>query len=131
MCAPHRIPGGSSPEQPRRGNAIMLGKQQEQRAAHRRFVRLPVTIKTSLSDPNEHVGLLMDLHRRGIFFYSDFTPRHGSQVEFLIVLRSRRPKPISVACRGKVVRVEEAAPGSAIGIALSVENYSLASANPS
>ena len=126
MCTPHGIVG-LSPEQTRRANAIMLGQQQEQRAAQRRFVRLPVTIKTAPSDPNEHVGLLVDLHRRGIFFYSDFMPSKGSQVEFLIVLRSTQRKAISVACRGKVVRVEEAAPGAAIGIALSVENYRLAS----
>jgi len=127
MCAPHGMPSGLSPEQTTRANAIMLGKQREQRAAYRSLVRLPVTIKTSPSDPTEHVGLLMDLHRRGIFFYSDFMPRHGAHVEFLIVLRRTQRKAISVACQGKVVRVEEAAPGAAIGIALSVENYKLVS----
>jgi hypothetical protein len=43
-----------------------------------------------------------------------------------------RPRHVSIACRGKVVRVEPSAAGAATGIALAVDEYEfcIQNANP-
>jgi len=105
----------------RRG-ALMVGAQPDQRNASRFFVTAATKIRTG-DDCEEHVGLVRDLSGNGIFVYSDFTPECGSRLEVILRTSKMRPRHVSIACRGKVVRVEPSASGAAVGIALAVDEY--------
>ena len=105
----------------RRG-ALMVGAQPDQRNASRFFVTAATKIRTG-NDCEEHVGLVRDLSGNGIFVYSDFTPECGSRLEVILRTSKMRPRHVSIACRGKVVRVEPNASGAAVGIALAVDEY--------
>jgi hypothetical protein len=105
----------------RRG-ALMIGIQPDQRNASRFFVTAATKIRMG-NDCEEHVGLVRDLSGNGIFVYSDFTPECGSRLEVILRTSKMRPRHVSIACRGKVVRVEPSSSGAAVGIALSVDEY--------
>ena len=105
----------------RRG-ALMVGIQPDQRNASRYFVTAATKIRTQASC-EEHVGLVRDLSGNGIFVYSDFTPECGSRLEVILRTSKMRPRHVSIACRGKVVRVEPSTSGAAVGIALAVDEY--------
>ena len=61
--------------------------------------------------PGTHVGLVRDVSRHGIFFFSDFKPPIGSQLDVALGGTSR------LCYQATVVRVEQVAPGAAPGIA--------------
>jgi hypothetical protein len=103
-----------------RGQALMAGKQREQRTAIRVFVTVPVEI---YADGVRHVGLVRDVSGKGLFVYSDFQPACGATLRFTLQLPKNTVKHVAVDCRGKVVRVEAASSGAAIGIAVAVEEY--------
>jgi PilZ domain len=105
----------------RRG-ALMMGIQPNQRNASRFFVTAATKIRTQ-AGCEEHVGLVRDLSGNGIFVYSDFTPECGSRLEVILRTSKMRPRHVSIACRGKVVRVEPSTSGAAIGIAVAVDEY--------
>jgi len=105
----------------RRG-ALMVGMQPDQRHASRYFVTAATKVRTVDGD-EEHVGLVRDLSGNGIFVYSDFAPERGSRLEVILRTSKMRPRHVSIACRGKVVRVEPSASGAAIGIAVAVDEY--------
>jgi len=105
----------------RRG-ALMVGMQPDQRNASRFFVTAATKIRTGEGD-EEHVGLVRDLSGNGIFVYSDFIPETGSRLEVILRTSRMRPRHVSIACRGKVVRVEPSASGAAVGIAMAVDEY--------
>ena len=81
-------------------------------------VRLHVSTEVNCigMEARSHVGLLRDVSPDGVFFYSDFKPPIGTEVEvtFTIPVNSNRLKFV---CRGKVLRVEQTASGAAPGIA--------------
>jgi hypothetical protein len=103
-----------------RGQALMIGKQREQRTAIRVFVTVPVAI---YADGVRHVGLVRDVSGKGLFVYSDFQPACGATLRFTMQLPKHVAKHVAVDCRGKVVRVEAEASGAAIGIAVEIEEY--------
>ncbi len=112
----------------RRG-ALMMGVQPDQRNASRFFVTAATKIRTQ-AGCEEHVGLVRDLSGNGIFVYSDFTPECGSRLEVLLRTSKMNPRHVSIACRGKVVRVEPSTSGAAVGIALAVDEYEFCIQNP-
>src|SRR5581483_4817341 len=70
---------------------------------------------------SDHVAFLRDASSDGIFFYSDFLPQTGAEVEIAFDIPLLE-KSVKVVCRGKVVRVEQVANGAAPGIAVRVES---------
>lgn len=94
--------------------AVMV-KAKQQRNAVRMFVRLPawVTLETR---PDEHVAFVRDISPRGIFFYSDFVPRQGDEIQFVLEYLSGKNKT-RLHLHGKIVRLEQQAEKK-VGIAV-------------
>ncbi|HLH08998.1 MAG TPA: PilZ domain-containing protein [Terriglobales bacterium] len=105
----------------RRG-ALMLGSLSDERQASRFFLTAATKVRTG-TDGEEHVGLVRDLSGNGLFVYSDFIPECGSQLQVVLQTSTLRSRHVSVACKGRVVRVEPNATGAAVGIAIAVEEY--------
>lgn len=86
--------------------AVMV-KAKQQRNALRMFVRLPawVTLETRT---DEHVAFVRDISPRGIFFYSDFVPKEGDEIKFVLEYLSGKNKT-RLHLHGKVVRLEKQA----------------------
>ena len=94
----------------------------DQRAHNRRFVRMPSWMIFYRFGLKKHVGMVRDLNRCGMYFYSDFVPEPGSDLEFVL----RFPKWTNlglVACKGRVVRVEQPTKGAATGVALKLTRF--------
>jgi PilZ domain-containing protein len=104
--------------------AVMTGAQLERRRKKRTLVRLPVWIQIQLqhSDLHRHVGMVRDMNRKGIFFYSDFASSAGSELEFVLRFPAWTNSP-PIACKGKVVRVQKAPVGAVYGVAVSLSRY--------
>jgi hypothetical protein len=96
-----------------------VGCQEPERRA-RASVRMPAWIVSYRHSWKRQMIKVRDLSQGGIFFYSDFCPRQGDEVEFVL----KFPKWTNsgpITCKGKVVRVEESAP--AVGVAVSLNRY--------
>ncbi|HET7441147.1 MAG TPA: PilZ domain-containing protein [Terriglobales bacterium] len=105
-------------------DAIMLGDCPNRRAVERKFVRLPAWLIFHGANKQKHVAMVRDISRRGIFFYSDVHLNTGEEIEFVVQFpKWTNSAPIS--CKGKVVRVEQAAPGAAIGVAASLNSFTV------
>ena len=92
-----------------------MNKSEKSRATRHKGA-LPVELK-------EGKGITRDFSSSGIFFETDksFTP--GQSIEFTIMLEYVGPKgPVSMKCRGEIVRVEESGPK--IGVAATISSYS-------
>lgn len=103
-------------------HAIMLGDCPNRRATKRKFVRLPAWVIFYRTDHKKHVAMVRDISRLGIFFYSDFQPASGDEIEFVIKFPKWTKTP-PIACKGTVVRVEQATPGAAVGVAASLYRF--------
>jgi len=71
---------------------------------------------------SKHVAIERDMTRQGIFFYSDVRPLVGEEIVFVMKF-PRWTNSSPTACKGKVVRVEQAVPGDDIGVALSLSRF--------
>jgi len=100
------------------GEALMLGPFATRRSTPRVPTRRTawMTFKSLLE--HEHLALVKDISAKGVFFYSDFHPDVGDQLEFVVEFLSGSDR-VRLHLKGKVVRVEQAAPGSARGVAVS------------
>jgi PilZ domain len=87
------------------------------RSAARMFVRLPAWVTVDGNNPKDHVAFVRDISSCGIFLYSDFKPKYGETISFALQYLSGSNR-IRLHLRGKVVRLEEPKPGSAIGVAV-------------
>jgi hypothetical protein len=96
-----------------------------QRGALRAFVRLPAWLTLGRAHGTEHVAFVRDISTRGIFFYSDFDATAGKQVTFVLEYLNG-PSRVRLHLKGRVVRVEQANPSSATGIAVAFHSPSLA-----
>lgn len=94
--------------------SAMLGQAVTRNAA-RVFVRLPAWI--TLDAGSEHVAFVRDISPRGIFFYSDWSPSRGQQIDFVLQYLSGTNK-VRLHLSGTVVRTEQGAPDAASGIAV-------------
>ena len=93
--------------------AIMLGMcPNQQRSATRKFLRLPAWMVFYRVNFKKHVAIVRDMTRQGIFFYSDIRPQVGEEVAFVMKFPKWSHRSL-IACKGKVVRVEQAIPALA------------------
>jgi len=106
------------PESPN-AHAAMLGQAIARNAA-RVFVRLPAWVTVGWQDSSEHVAFVRDISSRGIFFYSDWKPAQGEQLDFLLQYLSGNNR-IRLHLSGTVVRVESGSAKSACGIAIAFD----------
>lgn len=91
-----------------------------QRAVERIVSKLPAWITLHSHDGSDHVAFVRDISPRGIFFYSDFRPRQGDEIVFIMQYLNWNKGP-RLHCKGRVVRLEKAVQGSAFGIAVSFD----------
>ena len=105
------------------GEAIMLGMcPNQQRSSTRKFLRLPAWMVFYGDSFQKHVAMVRDMTRQGIFFYSDVRPQLGEEIAFVMKF-PKWTQSSPIACKGKVVRIEQAVPGAAIGVALSLSRF--------
>jgi hypothetical protein len=94
----------------------------QQRFHERRFVRLPAWMVFYRHGLRKHVTMVRDLNRSGIYFYSKLAPLAGTDIEFVM----KFPEWTNlgpVACKGKVLRVEQPECGAAIGVAVRLSRF--------
>jgi len=101
-------------------HAAMLGKAVTRNAA-RVFVRLPAWVTVGCQDDSEHVAFVRDISPRGIFFYSDWKPNRGEEIDFVLQYLSGTNK-VRLHLSGMVVRTEPSAANSACGIAVAFDS---------
>jgi PilZ domain len=99
--------------------------QQEQRATRRFSLRLPLAVKYGDGDVPERVAHTRDVSARGVCFYMDSSIAEGSEIEFTLTLPPEitLTESIRVHCKGRVVRVDAAAPGGKVAIAAIIDRY--------
>lgn len=81
-----------------------------QRSSPRTLAVCPISI--SFHSETAH-GILRDIGAGGLFFYSNFRPTLGATIDFSLQMKGEH-----ITGRGEVVRVEQSAPGAAIGVAV-------------
>jgi|SRR5580700_175041 hypothetical protein len=100
----------------------MTSRKPEQRSLPRMPVQVQVSIRSGQSEAN--TGLTRDLSRNGVFFYTDSKIQEGSNLEMVLMLPPEltQGEKSWVCCQASVVRVEETAGTSQIGVAASIRN---------
>ena len=96
----------------------------ERRAGQRFDLHLPVSIKLSGS-AHEACGFTQDLSARGSFFYTDYPLGVGECVELTLVMPSEITlgENMRVRCKGRVLRVQQPAVGTKLGVAVHFATY--------
>jgi hypothetical protein len=100
------------------GEAVMLGTLSKKRSTARVQTRRTAWLTFKSSREHEHVALVRDISVHGVFFYSDFLPTLGDQLDFVVEYLSGSSR-VRLHLKGTVVRVEEAVPGCTPGVAVS------------
>lgn len=102
--------------------SLMTSRKPEQRSLPRIPAKVQVSIRSGESQTS--TGLTRDLSRNGVFFYTDFQIRQGSNLELVIMLPPEltQGEKSWVCCQATVVRVEEASGAGQIGVAASIRN---------
>ncbi len=97
---------------------------EEKRAMRRFALQLPVTVTATSGEPVLALAQTRDVSSHGICFYCDSAMEPESPIEFTLTLPAEitMTEPISVRCRGKVVRVDGDESGR-FAIAAAIENY--------
>jgi hypothetical protein len=103
------------------GEAVMLGALSKKRSTARVQTRRTAWLTFKSSREHEHVALVRDISVQGVFFYSDFLPTLGDQLDFVVEYLNGSSR-VRLHLKGTVVRVEQAAPGSAAGVAVSFQS---------
>jgi len=105
----------------------MAQPQQEKRGARRFALRVPVSVNRNVNNESVSVGdaHLRDVSARGICFYLDSAIEQGSPIGFTLTLPPEitLTESIRVQCKGRVVRVEGAAPDGKVTVAAVIEDY--------
>ena len=94
---------------------LMAMWQSNQRSSPRELVVCPISIELEAGTVH---GIVRDISAKGIFFYSHFKPVLHMTVDFVLQLRGK-----NVRGRGEIIRIQEGAPGAAIGIAVKVSGW--------
>lgn len=99
--------------------------QQEQRTTRRFSLRLPLAVKYTDGEVQERFAHTRDVSARGVCFYMDSGIAEGSEIEFTLTLPPEitLTESIRVHCKGRVVRVDPAAPGGKVAIAAIIDRY--------
>lgn len=105
MNAPKRVPD----------QEMASVHKRDRRTSPRIFVMLPVFISAH-PEAEPRPGITRDLSTDGIFFYSNVTPRLHSNISLVLQVNGAK-----ISCSGEVVRVEDRAPGAAVGVAVMIQ----------
>lgn len=92
------------------------------RAQERHFLGMAAWMIFYRHGLRKHVSMVRDMNRLGIYFYSNFAPAIGTQIEFVM----KFPKWTNlgpVACKGQVLRVEQPVDGAAVGVAVKLTRF--------
>jgi c-di-GMP-binding flagellar brake protein YcgR len=98
------------------------------RRATRFKVEEPVSARWTNGGIHEARGRTRDISTGGLFFYAEFAPDNGSQIEVVLKLPAEvtGSDAKTVLCRGRVVRVEiaeqEAASAPKYGVAVEMNS---------
>jgi len=98
-----------------RVHGIMLAPQVNKRCNPRSLVIFPITI-TAENGRETHSGIVRDISKDGIFFYSNYKPQPQEIITFVLHMSDNR-----ISCTGQVLRVEQKAPGAAVGVAAKIQ----------
>ena len=100
-------------------------QQQEKRATRRFALRLPVSVTYSDNGGQEKTAQTRDVSARGICFYVDSAVEAGSNIEFTLTLPPEitLTESIHVRCKGRVVRVDNAAGSGKMAVAAVIDDY--------
>jgi len=104
----------------------MAETTQDNKRATRRFaLRLPVSVSYAENGQQEKTAQTRDVSARGICFYVDSAIAAGSSIEFTLTLPPEitLTESIRVRCKGKVVRVDDAATDGRIAVAAVIDEY--------
>ncbi|HEY6251481.1 MAG TPA: PilZ domain-containing protein [Candidatus Angelobacter sp.] len=93
----------------------MVPRHRNQRSSPRTFVVCPISVSFESSVVH---GIVRDISAGGIFLYLNFKLPLHSEISFSLRLREQ-----NVSGTGEVVRIEEPAPGAAIGVAIKISSY--------
>lgn len=98
--------------------------QQEKRAARRFALRVPLTISRD-NNAKDESAQIRDVSARGICFFLDSAIAQGSSIGFTLTLPPEitLTESIRVHCKGRVVRVGDAAPDGKVVVAAVIEEY--------
>ena len=102
----------------------MADAQQEKRATRRFALRLPVSVSYAEDGTQEKSAQTRDVSARGICFFVDSAIAAGAPIEFTLTLPPEitLTESIRVKCKGKVVRVDDAAEGK-VAVAAVIDEY--------
>jgi hypothetical protein len=97
----------------------------DKRAIRRFALQLPVTVTAASGEQIKATAKTKDVSSQGVCFYCDSAMEHDTPIEFTLTLPTEvtMTEPISVRCRGKVVRVQSEVPGGKFAIAAAIESY--------
>lgn len=103
----------------------MAEPQQDKRATRRFALRLPVAVTYASNGTQATTAQTRDVSARGICFYLDSAISAGSPIEFTLTLPPEitLTESIRVRCKGKVVRVDEAALEGKVAVAAVIDEY--------
>jgi hypothetical protein len=103
--------------------------EREKRAIRRFALELPVTVTATSGEQVEATAKTRDVSSHGICFYCDSAMEHKSAIEFVLTLPAEitMTEPISVRCRGTVVRVDGSGDGGKFAIAAAIDSYEFVS----
>lgn len=100
---------------------VMVPPNINQRSSPRKLMVCPISINSPSGIAH---GILRDVSVGGIFFYSKFRPSLGMTLQFSFRVNDR-----NVTGTGEVLRIEENAPGAAIGVAMKITSREEAEAS--
>ncbi|HZQ22068.1 MAG TPA: PilZ domain-containing protein [Terriglobales bacterium] len=100
-------------------------EKREKRATRRFALRLPVSVVYSESGTSGQPAQTRDVSARGICFYVDAPIATGAPIEFTLTLPPEitLTESIRVRCKGRVVRVDSAAPNGKVAVAAVIDEY--------
>ena len=103
----------------------MAEAQQEKRAARRFALRIPVAVARDENSNHNESAQIRDVSARGGSFYLDSPIAQGSPIGFTLTLPPEitLTESIRVQCKGRIVRVEDAANDGKMAVAAVIEEY--------
>ena len=103
----------------------MAETQQEKRSARRFALRIPVSVARGEKMEQSEPAQLRDVSARGICLYLDSPIEQGSPIGFTLTLPPEitLTESIRVQCKGRVVRIDDAANTGKLAVAAVIEEY--------
>src|SRR5215471_18489115 len=91
---------------------VMTTAYTHRRSSPRALVLCPIAVTFQSSTIH---GIVRDISEQGIFFYLNSKPALNSSISFTLRMPNK-----SITGTGEVIRVEQAAPGAAVGVAIRI-----------